>query len=364
LKNVVYVTPLYFDRSSYLGGGERYPLNLAKATALSGEHTVTLVSYGDVEEVLRRPLAPGVTLEVLPTARRRPGAERLSWAIVEALQRADVAHIHQIFTRSGEVAFLAAKLLDKPVVVSDHGGASSDLGRSLGILELADRIVCYSAFGESLLGSHPSGIRLIRGGVDDEFFTPPAAPATREAVLFVGRLLPHKGVDRLIVAMPPDVPLVVCGQPYDPAYYEVLRALAVGKRVEFVTSADDRALRELYRRALAVVLPSVYVDFYGNTTPWPELMGLSLLEGAACGAPAICSRVGGMPEFVDDGSTGFVYDELAALTRAVERLRDDPGLVASLGGAGREAVEQRWGLEAVGDAMRDMYDSLTEGARV
>ncbi len=68
-----------------------------------------------------------------------------------------------------------------------------------------------------------------------------------------------------------------------------------------MTDADDTAILDLYRRAFALVLPSVYRDCYGNTQSAPELMGFSLLEAMACGTPAICSRVGGMPEYVRDG---------------------------------------------------------------
>ena len=72
-------------------------------------------------------------------------------------------------------------------------------------------------------------------------FTPPPAPSRspRDRVLYVGRLLPHKGIDRLIDALPPDLPLTVCGRPYHRDYSATSSQLAGGKRVEFVTDADD-----------------------------------------------------------------------------------------------------------------------------
>ena len=78
--------------------------------------------------------------------------------------------------------------------------------------------------------------------------------------------------------MPVDIPLTICGQPYDPRYYDYLRSLAAGKNVRFLVNQNDVALRDLYRRATAVVLPSVFVDCYGFAHAWPELMGYSLLE--------------------------------------------------------------------------------------
>ncbi len=356
MTTVSYLTPLYFDPISYLGGGERYPLNLAKAVARTGGYEVDIVSYGDVRRLERRSLDDGVTLTVLPTAGRTAAGDRLSWDIITAVRDADVVHIHQIFSRSSEVAMLAAKVLGKPVCVTDHGGATSLLGRTHGILELADRIVCYSSFGGSLLQTMKP-IDLVPGGVDDDFFTA-TTDVIRDQLLYVGRLLPHKGIDRLITALPENVRLCVCGSGYDDDYYELLKVLAHGKQVEFLFGADDAVLRDLYRRALAVVLPSVYVDCYGRTQAWPELMGFSLLEGMACGAPAICSRVGGMPEYVDHGETGYVFDELGELRDYIDRLAGDAELVRAIGARAQRRVGEAFGLASAGSSMRAIYDDL------
>lgn len=360
MRRVAALTPLYFDEASYLGGGERYPLNIAMGVAATGAYTVELVSYGEAASARRMPLLDGVILRVLPAAKRR-GPDKLSWEILGAVREADVVHIHQVFSRSSEVAFLAAKLAGKPVCVTDHGGGTSQLGRSLGILELADRVVSYSRFAASLMQTTAS-VAVVPGGVDENFFCPATAPPARDRVVYVGRLLPHKGIDRLLTALPGGVPLTICGRPYDSGYHAMLRALAVGKQVEFLTEADDDELRALYRRAIAVVLPSVYVDAYGTAQPWPELMGLSLLEGMACGAPAICSRVGGMPEFVDHGETGFIFDELAELTGYIQSLASDCELVESMGEAGRRRVCESYGLASAGPAMTSIYDEILLGA--
>lgn len=359
MQRVVYVTPLYFDEASYLGGGERYPLNLAKAVARAGHYDVEIVSTGDRSVARTVPIEDGVRLRVLPAANRRAGAEPLSWDIVSVVRDADVVHLHQMYSRPAEVALLAAKLLHKPVCATDHGGASSRLGSSLGMVDLVDRIICYSRFSASLVvGSQ--AVEIVPGGVDDSLFAPAASSVERDRLVFVGRLLPHKGIDRLLAALPAGVRLSICGSPYDAEYYELLRALAAGKQVEFVTDANDEVLRDQYQRAIAVVLPSVYVDCYGTGHAWPELMGFSLLEGMACGAPAICSRVGGMPEYVDHGHTGFVYDELAQLTEHIERLASEPALVGQLGLEARRRVTSCYGLESAGSAMSAIYDDISE----
>ena len=164
---------------------------------MGDSYEVTLVSYGDHGQTQTESiLAPGISLRVLPAARRRLGTERLSWEITDVVRKADLVHIHQAFTRSGEVGMLVSKLMDKQVCVTDHGGASSTLGQSLGVLELADRVTCYSHFGESVIGGCETPIKIVRGGVDDEFFGPRAeAKAVRVFCLLGGSFHTRESTD-------------------------------------------------------------------------------------------------------------------------------------------------------------------------
>jgi glycosyltransferase involved in cell wall biosynthesis len=363
-RKAAYLTPLYFDERSCLGGGERYPLNLARGVvaASGGAYSVELISFGDVARWLT--LAPGVTLRVLPAAGRRiEPLDVVSWDLPEALHDADVVHIHQAYTRCSEMGLLVAKQQRKPVCITDHGGFTSPLGLELGSLELADRIVAYSDFGASLYPATTTPIVVIKGGVDARLFTPPDDRPARDRVAYVGRLLPHKGIDRLIEALPADLPLIVCGRPYRDDYFQYLQALSAGKALEFVTDADDEAIRRLYARAWAVVLPSVYRDCYGNVHRAPELMGFTLLEAMACGTPAICSRVGAMPEFVRDGQTGFVFDGPDDLADRLRALAGTPGLADEMGTEARRVVEVGFDLEVAGAKLLAVYEELLARAR-
>ncbi len=361
-RKIAYLTPLYFDQGSCVGGGERFPWNLAKGVAESsgGRYEVDLISFAD--EPSARFLAPGVTLRLLTAAGRpRHPLDVTSWELPEAFAGADLVHIHQAYNRCAEVGLLVAKQQRKPVCITDHGGFSSPLLKQLGLLDMVDRVVAYSDFGASLYRT-TAPISVIKGGVDASKFTPAPRPVTRDRVLYVGRLLPHKGIDRLIMALPADLPLTVCGRAYHPDYFERLKALADGKRVEFVTDADDAQTLDLYRRAWANVLPSVYVDCYGTAHEAPELMGLTLLEALACGTPAICSRVAAMPEFIRDGETGFVFDDLDQLTSRLRRLATEPGLADRMGRAGRLTVEQDFDYRVAGARLATVYDDLIDRA--
>lgn len=356
-RKIAYLTPLYFDEKSCLGGGERYPLNMATGVveASAGACSVELISYGETSE--HRVLRPGVTLRVLAVANRpRDRMNVLSWELPAALASVDLVHIHSPFCRSSELGLLAAKQQHKPICITDHGCVASTIALNLGGLELADRIVAYSEFGASLHWTK-TPIEVIKGGIDAARFVPPAEPVARDRMLYVGRILPHKGIDQLITALPVGMPLTVCGRDTHRDYSWLIRNAAItqGKDVDFVGDADDDAIQALYYRSWATILPSVYQDCFGGSHVAPELMGLTLLESMACGTPAIAARVGGMPEFVREGQTGFVYDNLGQLTERLERLASDPALVERMGRSGREAVVREFDLRVTGRKLLDVY---------
>jgi len=360
LRKIAYLTPLYFDEKSCLGGGERYPLNMATGVVLAsqGSCEVEIISYGERSE--QRELRPGVGLRVLKAANHpRDRTNVVSWELPDALADVDLVHIHSPYTRSSELGLLAAKQFHKPLCMTDHGGTSSTIGLNLGSLELADRIVAYSDFGASLYWTK-TPIEVIKGGVDASAFTPPQKPVQRDRVLYVGRLLPHKGIDQLIEALPPEIPLTVCGRSNHKDYTWFISDLAkrLEKRVEFITDADDAAIRDLYHRSWATILPSVYRDCFGGNHVAPELMGLTLLESMAAGTPAICSRVGAMPEFVRDGENGFVYDDLSQLTDRINQLSQSPELTDHMGRAGRATVLAKFDLKVAGAKLLDLYRDI------
>lgn len=359
VRRVVHVSPAYFDPASHIGGGERYPTSLARAMAELVE--TRLVTFGPRRASLRR---DGLRIEVYPTRELIDAnpVDPHALGFLPEVRRADVIHCHQDAPFVSTVAVLAAAALGRPCFVTDHGGGGWNFGQRVPTHRFVARFCPVSEFAVREVERHK--VTVIRGGVDPTFLIDPPAPWPRApGVLFVGRVLPHKGVNDLIEAVPADLPLTVMGPAYDLDYLGLLKRMADGKRVKFVTDADDAAVRAAYRAATVTVLPSVYTDCYGRRHERPELLGLTLIESQACGTPAICTAVGGMPEFVDDGETGFVVPPNSPdrLRHAITRLTGDPALAARFGAAGRKAVEGRFTWDRVARLCLDTYTAAAHG---
>jgi glycosyltransferase involved in cell wall biosynthesis len=122
-----------------------------------------------------------------------------------------------------------------------------------------------------------------------------------------------------------------------------MRALAEARGVvlEVKVNLPDEALLSCLQTAMAMVF-----------APRLEPFGLVPLEAGACKTPVIAVAEGGLRETVLDGVNGLVADPSpAAMAAAIERLRDDPALRASLGEQGRRLVEERWSLDAANDRL-------------
>ena len=117
---------------------------------------------------------------------------------------------------------------------------------------------------------------------------------------------------------------------------EAIRArLGLARVVELAGAAEQAEVLAWWQRATVAVLTSE-----------SEGMPVSLMEAAACGVPAVAVAVGGIPELIDDGVTGFLTPpgDAGKLAAALERLLCDPDLVARLGAAARRRVKERFSL--------------------
>lgn len=354
---VLHVVPALFGPHGVVGGAERYAMGLARAMAR--RVSTSLVTFGDQSSEQRE---GNLRVRVIGKPWRVRGQVSNPWSPTVALEisRADIVHCHQQHILISSTAAALAKVMGRRAFVTDLGGGGWDISAYVSTDGWFDGHLHISEYSRRIFGHEGSrSARVILGGVDSEFFSPAEHPARIGVPLFVGRILPHKGIAGLIDALPEQMPLEVIGPASDSATVEALRIRANGKRVQFRHDCDDMALRDAYRRALCVVLPSVYRTPEGQVSNVPELLGQTLLEAMACGTAVICTRVGSMPEIVEDGKTGFVVDpgDHRALRSRLEWLAGHPVEAERLGAEGRRVVLERFQWSQVVQRCLDAYQS-------
>lgn len=342
MPRVMHLVPALFDeQDGVVGGAERYVLELARHMA--DVVPTRLVTFGAETRELQ---VGSLRIRVLGRAWHIRGqrSNPFDVRIAGEVRLADVVHCHQQHIASSSFAALVGRFLGRRVFCTDLGGGGLDLSTVMSTDALYTGHLHISHYSRRVFGHDGRPwAHVIGGGVDTTRFSP-STGLRANTVVFVGRILPHKGIDALVRALPDDLTARIIGPAPHPAYLADLQQLAVGKRISFEHGVDDTALVEAYRSALCVVLPSVYDDMYGQHTDVPELLGQTLLEGMACGTPGVCTDVASLPEIVRDGSTGFVVraHDIEALRTALQRLASDPGLVTRMGQAATADVASRF----------------------
>lgn len=359
---VLHITPTYFDDRSFIGGGERFPYELARA--MSSQAEVTFLSFSDHASSHKQ---GNLNVEYLPRSiffNKNPlFGNPLSLKLMNRIRWADVVHCYQVHTIVTDFAIVLSRMLRKKIFVTDLGGGHKYAPSSyLPILKLPDAFLLISQYSKNLwqqLNSDaPKKMEVIYGGVDLEKFSP-GSESKKDSVLFVGRILPHKGINYLIDAVNNHLPLNVVGRIYSEKYFDYLKEKSKNKNVCFETNAQDDELVRKYQNAQVTVLPSVYINCYGHTTNIPELLGLVALESMACGTTVIVTDVASLPELVEDGVTGFIVppNNPKAIQEKLDYLKSNPEIAKEMGMRGRKIVEQKFTWTAVVDRCLKAYTS-------
>ncbi|MGN9808760.1 glycosyltransferase family 4 protein [Micromonospora sp. BQ11] len=180
--------------------------------------------------------------------------------------------------------------------------------------------------------------------------------ADRPVVVCVSRLVPRKGQDMLIRAMPeirrrvPDAALlIVGGGPYRAALGKLARQAGVERDVVFTGSVPTAELPAHYAAGDVYAMPCRT----RNRGLDVEGLGIVYLEASATGLPVVAGDSGGAPDAVREGETGYVVPgrDVAALADRVATLLADRDLARHLGAAGRAWVEREWRWETQAQRM-------------
>jgi glycosyltransferase involved in cell wall biosynthesis len=354
------VALLSFDFGEYCIRLARGLAREAKVLLLLADHATTPESRRLLED-----LPPSLAVELMAKPRIRQVVRQVRTA--RALARKveafapDVVHLQR-----GHPAFALALpwLHRQPLVVTVHDAlhhhGDRDSSRLPQLVEdlvprRADHVIVHAeAVRQSVverLKRRPDSVHVVphvRLGDDQD------APNIVEEpglVLFFGRIWPYKGLEYLIQAEPevssqvPNARFVVAGEGESLDRYR--RLMVHPERFEVIDEfVSDRRRAELFRRASIVALPYVEASQSG-VVPLAYTFE----------KPVVATSVGGLPEMIEDGITGFVVPprDARALAGALVRLLRDPALRRQCGRSGREKLERECSEQAVGARTLEVY---------
>jgi glycogen synthase len=238
-------------------------------------------------------------------------------------------------------------------------------------VERAERVIAVSAQMRADILSHfrvePDRVVVLHNGVDADAFarTERNDALARHGVrppylLFVGRISEQKGIFQLLEAartLPQEVQLVLCASsPDTPELLTRLEAAVAGRpAVRWINAMlPVPEVVQLMSHAVAFVCPSIYEPF-----------GLINLEAMGCGTPVVASRVGGIPEVVVDGETGWLVEpgDPASLGRTLRHALEDGERGRRMGAAGRRRVEQHFAWDRIAERTMAVYADAIETHR-
>jgi starch synthase len=312
-------------------------------------------------------------------------------SMAAALEDRDLVHSHTWYANlAGHLAKLQHGI---PHVMTAHsleplrpwkaeqlgGGYALSSWAERTAVESADGVIAVSAaMREDILGCYPSldpaKVHIVHNGIDTTLYRPDhgtdvlerlGLDTSRPYVLFVGRITRQKGVPHLLRAVrdiDPAAQVVLCaGAPDTPEIDQEFRVLfeelsRVRAGVHWIPQMLPRPeVIQLLTHAAVFVCPSVY-----------EPLGIVNLEAMACGTPVVASRVGGIPEVVEDGETGVLVsvdeDFETGLAQALDSVLGDAGAARRMGEAGRHRAVGEFGWDAVARRTVRLYEEILKKA--
>ncbi len=325
----------------------------------------TLVNDGGIVANLRRArwkwlLVPGFIVGQYLAARD-----------VVRRRKVDVVHAHWLLPQ-GWIARRLRKRFGIPCLVTSHGGdlfglrgkLATAMKREVAAACSGMTVVSTAMRDESVrIGLRPPTLDVLPMGVDlqDRFVPDAQTQRVADELLFVGRLVPKKGLVHLLNAMPmvlaerPGVTLSIAGfGPEESALKHQADRLGIGDKIRFMGATPQKQLPALYCRASLFVAPFVR-DESGDQEGLP----VALMEAIGCGCPVVVGRVSGVEDLFGEKAAEVCVDPTDAreLTSAILAQLDDPARSRAMATDLRQAVGARLDWIAIADGYAELLRS-------
>jgi glycosyltransferase involved in cell wall biosynthesis len=349
---------------AYVGGVERVFAQVSRHLAARG-HDVTLLCSTDGRPGRREQDGVQVVRERRHVTLFRAPVNRLTRRLPYT---ADLVHVAATYPFTTPAVLRRARRLGIPSVLDFHFEPHLDSGlgriaagayRRVGppAYALAEavlvRSLAYAATSPGLAAVPRERLQVVPNGFDPERFKPNGPFRRGDYLLFVGRLVPYKGLDVLLRALAQSrvgLPLLVVGDgPLRPRLQQLARRLKVD--AHFLGAVPDADLPALYRGARLTVLPSVNRQ---------EAFGIVLVESMACGTPVLASALPGVAEVAQAGGGLAVPPGDVASLAAQLRAALEPGRLPR-GPALAQRMRALYSWDAVTDRILDVYDGVLAG---
>ena len=373
-----------FNEKYGVGGGRAVVDNLASVLAQKGYEVSIFTTSADSKDVIEK--YDNIKIFRYGTNFSVAGG-RFSFGLLKNPVKypTNLVHVH-ITVPMGDIAGLQyAKKKKVPFVVTYHGDLQEGMGGFIRrmsvyfynkhlldkVLSHADVIISPSKYylNESrFLAKYRDKIVVIPNGINIAEFDinyskkecreKLGLPIDDEIILFLGALSPHKGPDVLIRAMPKilkeisDTRLVFVGSGIMKEELEILsKKLDVEKHIKFAGFIGATFKKALYYRAADVFVHPSFLEMFPVVN----------LEAMACGVPIVASKVGGIPEVIQNGKNGLLVPprDSNELANAIIYLLENEDVREKMGKNGRKKVEG-YSWERVAKETEDVYNSVLE----
>jgi glycosyltransferase involved in cell wall biosynthesis len=359
--------------SRYIGGSENYARELAIQLDTHGWHCVFCFLATPPPEVLEYLNLPNVSIEVLENSDARGPSYATLKKLSDILStyKATILHLHLVgFV--GLFPWLAKLRSVKKIFFTHHMSYPEGfvpqraafwkrlLVRAINWPMTA--VICVSEYNRSCISALDvlpaekykriynavdfDRVAEVKPQIGVEFRARYDIPADRVVVLQVSWIIRDKGIDdhleaaRLVLSENENCHFVFAGDGADrESFMQKAEAIGIGDHVTWTGLVQDPFALGLYDAADIVCQPS----------RWEEAFGQVIAEAMACAKPVVATRVGGIPEVIEDGKSGFLVErgDVPALAKTILKLAGDSALRCQLGRVGLQIAKQKFDLKVI-----------------